>query len=365
MTPEERLLGRVLSADLSWASAGGWDASRLTQAADDHGVVALLWTALEGSTGPGAALREHLAPRVRAYVVRELMVERELRGVSSQLARAGVRALLTKGAALAYTAYEQPWLRPRTDTDILVATDDVPSAQRALEACGYVRSDALTSGTLVSHQIAFERVDQHGLRHVVDLHWKIVNPQILADALVFEDLWRGARAAPLGPDARVPSPVASLILACVHRLAHHQGLHRLIWLYDLRVLSATFENADWESLGQTARAGTVAGLCLDGLRQARDVVGARLPERLEVELATAAPLEPSQRYLARTIGKRDVLVSDLAALKGWGARLRLLREHAFPPVAFIRQRYGVRHPALLPALYLHRLVVGAYRWVRP
>ena len=58
--------------------------------------------------------------------------------------------------------------------------------------------------------------------------------------------------------------------------------------------------------------------------------------------------------------KRDVLVSDSAVLRDWKSRV-LLREHAFPPAAFIRQRYGVRQPGPLPALYLHRLVVGVYR----
>jgi hypothetical protein len=365
MTSDERLLSRALSGDLSWTATGEWDSHALAVAAEGHGVTALLWTALAGSTGAAAALRSQIGPRVRADVARELIVQPELRRVCSALAGDGVRALLTKGAALAYTEYEEPWLRPRTDTDLLVGVDDVPVAQQSLEKCGYVRSDAVSTGSLVSHQIAFECVDAHGLRHVVDLHWKIVNPHLLADALVFEDLWRDARISRIGAAAYVPSRVASVILACVHRLAHHQGLDRLIWLCDLRVLSTAFGDAEWEALAGMASGSGVAGLCLDGLRQARDLVGARLPEPLEVALAARAPHEPSQRYLEGVIRKRDVLMSDLAALKGWHLRLRLLREHAFPPAAFIRQRYGVRHSALLPALYLHRLIVGAFRWVRP
>jgi hypothetical protein len=59
-----------------------------------------------------------------------------------------------------------------------------------------------------------------------------------------------------------------------------------------------------------------------------------------------------------------VLVSDLKALRSWRARLRLLREHAFPPPAFMRQRYGTTRWWLLPALYVYRFATGAVRWVR-
>ena len=81
-------------------------------------------------------------------------------------------------------------------------------------------------------------------------------------------------------------------------------------------------------------------------------------------LKAAAPSEASHRYLEGPVGKIDVLESDLRMLS-WSARLRLLREHAFPPAAFIRQRYGVKSPLLLPALYVYRLVVGAAKWVWP
>ena len=280
--------------------------------------------------------------------------------------RPACRALVTKGSALAYTVYPSPWLRPRTDTDLLVPYSDVPAATQALEGCGYSRSDALTSGTLVSHQVAFERVDAHGVHHVVDLHWKIVNPQMLADSLPFEDLWRTSQQAPrLGPAARVPSAVASIALGCIHRLAHHQGHDRLVWLYDLKLLTSGFGDADWDELTRLACQQGIAGLCVDGLRQSRDRLGGRLPEPVDATLAQSAPSEPSRVYLQGTVHKRDVLVSDLNALRNWRSRLRLLREHAFPPAAFIRQRYGVDNRWPLPVLYLHRLVNGVFRWVRP
>ena len=364
MTSETIALGRLLAGDPDWAQGASSTSAALADATDEHGIVALVWHALASATGELADLRERLAPWVRAAATRDLFVQRELQMVLTALATEDVRTLVFKGAALAYTVYEEPWHRPRTDTDLLVAQADVAAAGRVLASCGYSRSNAVSTGTLVSHQVAYERRDSHGVHHVVDLHWKIVNPQMLADAIDFEDLWRDRRPAPaLGDHASVPSPAASVAIANIHRLGHHQRQDRLIWLVDLKRLTGPFTAGEWHALVELVCRARVAGLCLDGLRQSRDRLAAHLPEAVEQELAAAAPGEPSRVYLVKPLHRRDVLAHDLAAL-GWRARLRLLREHAFPPAAFIRQRYGSGNHWPLPALYIHRLVSGAVRWVR-
>jgi hypothetical protein len=108
----------------------------------------------------------------------------------------------------------------------------------------------------------------------------------------------------------------------------------------------------------------IAGVCLDGLRTARAQVGASLPQDVETALAAAAPAEPSHGYLEGELSKSDVLISDLKALRSWSDRVRLVREHVFPPAAFMQQRYRTRTRLLLPALYVHRLVAGASKWVK-
>lgn len=307
-----------------------------------------------------------LEPRVRAAATRDLFVQRDLQSVVATLDAAGIPALLTKGTALAYTVYPQPWQRPRIDTDLLVRHDDVAAAMVALERCGYSRSDALSSGELVSHQIAFERIDAHDVHHVLDLHWKIVNPHIVADALSFDGLWCSAQPAPaLGPAARVPSTVGSIALACVHRLAHHYGQDRSIWLYDLKLLMERLTPEGWTVLQQLACEQQIAGFCLDGLRATRVRFGTGVPETVEAALANAAPKEPSRAYVEGPVSKRDGLLTDLAALPSWRDRARLLREHAFPPAAFMQQRYGRTARWLLPALYVHRIATGGSKWVRP
>jgi hypothetical protein len=58
-------------------------------------------------------------------------------------------------------------------------------------------------------------------------------------------------------------------------------------------------------------------------------------------------------------------MASLRGLPGWRDRLRLLREVAFPTTAYMRRAYGVEHQrfgaALLPALYLRRMVAGGWK----
>jgi hypothetical protein len=364
-TRAEDLLARALTGDVAWAAGGDWTPAVLVDAADEQGFVALLWEALARATGAGARLRAALDARARGDATRDLLVQAEMRRVLEAIAAAGGRVVVFKGSALAYTVYVHPWHRPRTDTDLLTSIAGVETVSSALESCGYARTDQLTSGLHVSHQVAFARVDAHGLRHVIDLHWKVVNPQVLADVLPFEDAWAGSEPAPaLGPAARVPSPVASVVLACVHRLAHHQGQDRLIWLQDLKLLASRFGTGEWDALCDLAVGRGVAAICLDGLSNAQQALAAPLPAHVAARLETAGRSELTRRYVEGTVRRRDVLVSDLSTLPTWGARLRLVREHAFPPASFVLQRYGMRNRLWLPALYAHRLVTGAFKWAR-
>jgi hypothetical protein len=189
---------------------------------------------------------------------------------------------------------------------------------------------------------------------------------MLADALTFDDLWTGSAVVhALGCAAHAPAPGRSLALACIHRAAHHQGHERLVWLYDIHLLASPFGAADWEAFGELVASRGVAAICLDGLQAAGDAFGTVVPAATAARLEAAAAREPSRRFVTRTLNRRGVLLSDLAVLPSWSDRVRLLREHAFPPAAFIRRRYGVTRPIWLPALYVHRLLTGAYKWVRP
>ena len=86
----------------------------------------------------------------RTLAVVDAIRTQELRRVVSGIVAAdGAAPIVFKGAALAYSHYPDPWLRPRLDADILVPPSRVTLVLAALEDIGYERAIGI-SGTLVS-----------------------------------------------------------------------------------------------------------------------------------------------------------------------------------------------------------------------
>jgi hypothetical protein len=359
------LVARALRGDLSWAPQHGDEWDRIVRCAEQHGVAALFWRSIEGQPAFPSPLTAPLAALAGKEVARAAIRERELARVLGSFEAAGVDAIVIKGAALAYTRYDKPWLRARTDTDVLISRDSLDGAASALQSAGYTASANLSTGEFVSHQLAWERRDEHGFFHVVDVHWKVVNPQVLADAITFQDLWDSAHDVRAGAATlRVPHPVWSLLVACVHRLAHHQDQERLGWLFDIHLLARALEPRDWEQLLTIATARQLSAICEAGLTAAARHLATPLPAGMIEALNRAGAGDPSRAYTERDKGRLAVLRDDLRHLPQWKDRVRLLREHAFPPARFMMARYDSRRRAWLPAYYVHRLVTGAWKWMR-
>src|SRR5438105_1244783 len=95
--------------------------------------------------------------------------DHELRRVLERLASAGIRCVLMKGAALAYTHYRSPHLRPRSDTDLLIPPDSAARVATVLSDAGYERA-VETSGQLATFQQHFSRPGGAGTWYALDVH---------------------------------------------------------------------------------------------------------------------------------------------------------------------------------------------------
>ncbi len=288
----------------------------------------------------------------------------ELRRVLDAAGGAGVRTLVFKGAALAYTHYHAPHVRARADTDLLIDNADSVALEDTLCKLGYRRQHE-TSGHLVSHQSHYGRFDRHGVFHALDVHWKISNRHAFADRIRFEELWANRIALPvLGPSAMRVSDVHALLLALVHRAGHHPGSSNLLWIYDVHALASRMSDRELEDLAQLANARGLAAPARDGLWLAHDWFGTpRLDSPIRIVTETSR-YGDAARVLPDRWRQAGVVGHDLRALPTWSARGRLIREHLFPSPAYIRGKYGVRSSLLLPALYAWRIVAGAPRWLR-
>lgn len=343
---------------------GAVDASALAERAVAHGVEAIVADRLRERSDAPPALRRMFVDLAAAAAVTSALKDRELQRVLATLGRDGIEVLIVKGAALAHTDYPQPHLRPRVDTDLLVRRHDLDALTGSLAAIGYRPSARLSTGELVSHQRAFEYQDARSMRHVLDVHWRLANPQVFVAGLDEPALFQKAVAVPaLGPTARTLPLAEHLLLCTIHRLAHHQHHERLIWLYDIDLLARRASADEWEELVALAGARRMRGVCLSGLLRTRETFGTPLPETPLLRLGAPTDAEPSAAWVRSHQRPLDVLQSDLRVLPSWRDRVRLLLEHAFPRPAFVLDRYGVTSRAWLPALYAHRLMTGLWKWL--
>jgi len=357
----ESFLLRVIRGDASWPADVA--ISAVLEDAAYHGVLPLVFQSAHGTpswAGWPESLRVALRNCVQQCAAIELAHRREVTGVLDALAARGIDAVVLKGAALAHTLYPEPWLRPRSDTDLLIRAAQRRAVFELLEQQGYCRAES-AGGDLASAEASFSKA---GSLLPLDVHWRISNSPLLSPMAEFQELHaRALPVPPLGPHARGPGAVDAVLLATAHRAAHHQvpfytGARarcgdRLIWLYDLHLLVPALTPAQLGELAQRAARHRLAGLCLDALQAAHEAFGTALPTTLADDLAHAASRpEPSMAFLRG--GRRGLLLAELRALPRWRERWRWLREHALPPSDYMLRKYAARRRWLLPALYVRR-----------
>lgn len=365
--PVSALLTSLVYGDRdAWLAINDRDPGRLAQEAERHGLVPLLSERAAALHVPASPLVLDLRRRAMRDATADVLRERALVEALEALAAQGIRALVMKGADLAYSIYPRPDLRPRTDTDLLIAPADRANAASALAVLGYVAAPQ-SGGDLLMYQEPFVLRRDDAIVHVIDLHWRVMNPQRFGDVLSFEESWEAGEPRPaLSPSARGLTAVHALLLAAVHRVAHHFDAARLIWSHDLHLLAPKLDTRDWEAFTELAVSRNVAGACLRGLRAACGDFGTVLQAGVLKRLELATSLEPAyESYLSPRALHVARVLSDVAHLPTWAARARLTRQHLFPSARYMREVYAPQSGAPLALLYTWRIVRGSRKWLAP
>lgn len=316
-----------------------------------HGLVPLAYERVR-RLAPAARLTSLLRAKTFAEAAAEELRERDLGELAARCPDP-MNVLVIKGSALAYQIYEQPHLRSRSDHDLLIAFEDLPALRNIFLSLGYVEES--TGGELITSQTLFVR---EGARaSVFDVHWRASNVHAVSRALVFESLIASSTAHPHFPALRVPSLDDSLLIALLHRAAHHHDSERLIWLADIDRLCRALGEQRVAAVVDEARRKRIGSVCVRGLLLTRHYFATPLP-----------PLPHTGRdrlswLNARRSRRVEMFLRDLEALPGWNARRRWLHELAFPNEAFMRKEFA-RGDESLARLYLRRGLRGLRRLFR-
>ncbi len=336
--------------------------------AEFHGVVGLLYARLASASAsslPGAEWADALADAARRQTLRELLLRQELAEILNAASTRGIRALLLKGAALAYSLYPEPGQRGRVDTDLLIALGDKTSMSRLLEERGYV-GDVIAAQHWATSERTFTKTLAGGISSRLDIHWRINNSPLFWHAeLEYARMVKQAEPLPkLHRDALCPDRITLLLHACIH-LASHAGApmyvdrdaivvtNRLIWLYDIHLLSVAMTQAGWTSFAAMATRMGLRRICHSALVAAAERFGTMLPAGLTDQLAR------HDRQSARDLfdgAPWRIRLREFRALPSTQARMGWLREQLLPRSAYMRARYADHPRAPLPLLYLRRLL---------
>jgi Uncharacterised nucleotidyltransferase len=359
----DALLSAALRGPVACPPKSAWPA--LLESADRQGVLPLLADAAAAARWDNELIAA-MRPSVVAEGALAIVRERELRRVLSALADHCVTPVLLKGAHLAFALYPSPDRRPRLDTDLLIKESDRETVRRCLESLGYVPGTTVT-GDVAFAQYQVWRIDESGARHTIDVHWRVANPKAFADRLTHDELLRDAvPVSRLGSNAFGPSPVHALLVACLHRTAHHGTSTRLVWLFDIHLLANQLSERAWVDLANLSRDRGLAAVVASGLEAASERIGTVIPTVITDRLrADAADTEADVlAFLSGPRPQMQVAVSDWKRIRSWRARVRFAREHLFPAPRYMRDRYQITSQAALPFLYAHRIATGSVRWLR-
>ncbi|MDO8666470.1 MAG: nucleotidyltransferase family protein, partial [Gemmatimonadales bacterium] len=167
-------LAAVLRGEpVSWRSLGVEPADLLAVCAEED-LTGLVHHQLGNlpEIGWPQSLRDSLTREARAGATRELLRRRELVTVLDALAARDIHPILLKGTPLAYTVYEAPSLRPRSDTDLLISLEQSDTVRRVMTGIGYSATN-YCDGEFLFCQFELGKEDAFGVGHAFDFHWKI------------------------------------------------------------------------------------------------------------------------------------------------------------------------------------------------
>lgn len=344
LTADERRWLRDLFAGRDAAPPD--ELAHLLRATREHGLQPLLFTMVRDSWS-----RELVDALRRDAFGNAMLAERgivRMHEVVDALGAHGITPLFVKGTALAESIYPSRGLRPRADVDVIVAPSEAERAVEALRALGYVAE--MSPRNAPSAQVMLRGADAGD---IIDLHWALSNARELARLFNVDTLRANGTTTASG--LRIPSAIDSLLLACVHRVAHHHGDDRLIWLYDLVLLWRALTPDDRRRFHERATEGEIVAICADGLSRAFEWFAADEPPAFE----SLSHRERSESFLDPQRLRIAELIAELRAAKG--ERLRFLRLLAFPSAEQMRARFPGARNAALPVLYIRRALGAAVK----
>ena len=296
-------------------NAGARD--RFVRVASAHGVLGLVLCAVQRAGRPEqrplpGALRETLDALRRHAAIVQLERDRIL----AILRRAGLDAVVLKGAGLAQTVYAEAAERPISDLDLLLPPEHIDDAIAALSAEGYrpPESSAVTAAYRAHH---FHVRVQRPSELLVELHWGLTQrrerERLDAAAFLAESV-----AVADEPPYRVPRAELALLHMVVEQV--RDGFSRLLAVVDVDRIVAATPDLNWRYLVAQARAGHIERALALALALSRALLGTAVPDDVRRQLR---PVAAARWHLGVLSPVRSLLTQRGQTSASWARLLRV------------------------------------------
>lgn len=212
----------------------GWSEEtfeRVLEAADDHGVLAIVWRKLRAPARAAAssegfrARLERLETERTLAVGQSMLLRHHAARISQVLRERRIPAEIVKGPVFADHLYDHASDRPFTDIDILAEVGDLARIGSVVEACGFERETKLWDNSERDQEYKWYLRGNDSV--MVEVQGNMVHYPSLRRRLSFG--YAELKAVSPGD---MQSPVTMLLIAVIHALAGHK-FHRLQFAVDI------------------------------------------------------------------------------------------------------------------------------------
>ena len=249
----------------------------------------------------------------------------------------GIRFLVFKGFALTHCVYQNSYIRPYSDIDMIVDVEDYKMAEQLLSENGFSKVSS-REGQFVSFQNSF--YDNDSPQCVIDLHWQINNRIEFHKNFPFGYLYKHSNTINQDDSQfHVLSSVDGFVLSCFHFQAHRPEDRKHIWLYDLALMWNQMSDVEKQTCIEKAKATSQYKVVSSCLHLVNQVFGKLYNlDGFIVE----NNFEDTELYLGERKRKATDIKIRLKNIDGFSNKIKYLSEYIFQSRDYVKNRYQLK-----------------------
>ena len=251
-------------------------------------------------------------------------------------------------------------MRTKADIDLLIAEQDVAQVKQIFSQQGYFNPRGWEPKTIIN-QFSQRKILSENLNVDFDIHVKISNNKRLENILSLEQLLEHSLTHK-ETGGQLVGFVHAMLHAIFHLMnhRHHGDLIKLIWYYDIYLLSKKLDEEEKNDFLKLVNASGLAKVAIKALELTTEYFDTPYIDNLIAALdpATATAEFDSLMYIN---DKNTLLRESFTNHSSLKQKWLLIKETAFPPPAEIYAKYDRETKQPILVLYVRRILGGVIK----